>query len=206
MDIARDRDEFRTGAGAPERQVLVLRREPVRREDRQQGLSRTHPLHRRPHGQVFDITGDTALNGHAEPLVELHAPDRLEGGADVRAPHRHRADAEVLLHHGTDLDPRSCALWRAIGGAGVVRVDGDQRHVHEWRFARSIEARSRHHRVVPVEHLALAGRTGCRRGLVVVTAELATEQKARARRDQAGAHQGGDDGRAIHGVPPSIGL
>ena len=56
--------------------------------------------------------------------------------------------------------PKFCT-WRALTAVPPssprVRVDGHELHVHEGALARLVELRVRHHRVVPVEHLALRG-------------------------------------------------
>ena len=62
-----------------------------------------------------------------------------------------RAHAEVL--HLTRADRRA-----AVGAR--VGVDGHELHVHEGTLARLVELRVRHHRVVPVEHLAPVGSRG----------------------------------------------
>ena len=105
---------------------------------------------------MLDITGNTGLNGDTQTLIELHRSNGVERRADVGSLDRRGPNAEVLLHRWTDFD--TCVI-------GIVRIDGHQLHVHEWRLARFVKAWSRHHGVMPVEDLALAcGSLGFRGG------------------------------------------
>jgi len=152
--------------------------------------------------QIWDEEGENvdvcaALSGDDEPFVELDGADRVERFADIGALHGHGADAEVLLHGGAHRDACSRAL---------VGVHRHERHIHERRLARLVEALAGNHRVVPIEHLALGRRRRgrrCRRHHLRLAARHAdAAQEEGGGREQRGADDDEGDAGAIHGAPP----
>jgi hypothetical protein len=113
------------------------------------GLVLAYRVERCANMKPFDETSGTRLHQRDVALVVGNAAEGGDRGSQRPALHLDRADAQVLLDARAD---RGLAIvGRFIG------IHRDQLHVHERRLAGLVEFRSRHHRVMPVEHLALRG-------------------------------------------------
>ena len=135
-------------AQPPHRQILLLRRRPLRDPQLRQRLVLFHKL---LGGVDVKFLNQTAgqrryrfnaplINGHGSKSIELHR-QRLAG--DVR-----RTDAKVLLLAGANLHAPGVFSRAFIG------VTRHQIHIHKRRFTRFIKARSGGHWIIPVQHFA----------------------------------------------------
>ncbi len=185
------------GACPLQRQQLGLRRQPLGGEDGGQCLALAYLLHRCAHSEPLHVACHAGLHGDAQALIELHCANRFEGRSHIGPRHHSGTDAQVLLHARADLD---------TGVAPCVRVDGHQLHVHTRRFAGLVEARPRHHGVVPVQDLALVSRSGSCRGSTHgghCRLGRATRVEAAGRQQDCRCRYGGDAYCALHGAAPS---
>ncbi len=123
---------------------------PLRRAHQREALAPAHGGKRRAHVHPFHKPFHPRRDHRFMPQV----PGQRAGNRDVRFQaaglHLAGADAQVLLH--ARIDSHLC-LRRLVG------VARHEIHVHERRLSGFVEALVRHHRVVPVEHLAM-----CRSG------------------------------------------
>ena len=199
--VSRSRHELGRRARSLQRDELVLRPDPVGREDGGQRLPLAHALHECTHREMLDVAGDARLHGHVAALVELHRTHRIERRRDRRAAYRGHAQAEALLHGRAHL--------HAAGGAialAALRIDRHELHVHERRLAGFVETLARNHRVVPVENDGLGRRGGAarRRGARGHRAGRvgAADDERSCRHQHEGGGQG-HDAEALHGAAPA---
>jgi hypothetical protein len=142
---------------AAHRKELFLRRDPLGHVQLGEYLALHDRIEHRAHVQLLDIAIRARRHDGDAALVPGHAADRVDARREAAAHDLGGAQAEVLLR--ARADAHACLRARAF-----IRIDRHELHVHEWRLARLVEPRARHHRVVPVERLALAAGGGRRRG------------------------------------------
>ncbi len=126
--------------------ILLLRREPQRRDDFCERLPSSNALQRRFDEQPLHVSVGSRLHELQPPLVERDAPD----GGQVSGKHAPldlpEPDSKILRHAGVDPNRRAVGF--------LVGVDRHELHIHEGRLARFVEALTGHHRIVPVEDFA----------------------------------------------------
>jgi hypothetical protein len=150
-------------------QVLLLRTEPLGVEHIDQRRTSGDHVARRERIDAFDEAGGACLHDADVALIELHCADGFDDGADRSRLDDRQAHPEGLLRLRRHGQPRGVAR----GGLAFVGITRDQLHVHERRLAGLVELLCRHHRVVPVQHLALCRcRCGRRLGTDAVSAVL----------------------------------
>jgi hypothetical protein len=109
------------------------------------------------HVQLRYVAFDARLHHFEQAFIERDAANRCQRGLQHGLLDRAESNAQILCDGGIDSN-RCTAL--------LVRIDRHELHVHEWRFARLVEAHIRAHGVVPIENLATigAGGLGCMLG------------------------------------------
>lgn len=101
---------------ALQRQVFLLRCEPVRHVQRRDRRALVDALHRRPRVQAIDVARHARLHDVRARLIELGGADRIESAGRFLTADGHIADAEVLLQARIDPNARRAAAF--------VRIDG----------------------------------------------------------------------------------
>ncbi len=142
-------------AGGLDRQVFLLRAQPFRVEQVDQRRAGGDHVAGRTRIDAFDEAGTARLHDADVAVVERHRAHGLDHRAQAAPLDAGQAQPQRLL--GLCRDRQRAALARA--GFAFVGIARHQLHVHEGRLAGLVEALRRHHRVVPVEHLAFAGRS-----------------------------------------------
>ena len=160
--LARRRQQRRI-AGITQGQVVFLGADPGRHQQVGQGRAGLEQILGGAGVDPFDEAASTRLHHGDIAAVEGQVTDRFQAVIQCPAGHRCQAHAEVLGDARIDADGGAAATL-----FGIAR---HQLHIHKGRLARLVELLLRHHRVVPIEHLALACGTGlCRSDGRVVSA------------------------------------